>query len=109
MPGCPYWSSPTSSASLNAIVRLKVADAIRQGSSNVPLSASEILARILPTGDPNNFQRILRMLTIYDVFLEHIADGSSVLMQKAMSGISVPIVPFMKITLDSKGGALTFA
>ncbi|XP_010267318.1 PREDICTED: caffeic acid 3-O-methyltransferase [Nelumbo nucifera] len=63
--------------SLNAIVRLKVPDAIWQSGSNVPLSASEILARALPTGDPENLQRILRMLTTYDVFSEHIADGSS--------------------------------
>nr|DAD33226.1 TPA_asm: hypothetical protein HUJ06_012077 [Nelumbo nucifera] len=40
--------------SLNAIVRLKVVNAIRQGSSNVPLSAFEILARVLPIGDPDN-------------------------------------------------------
>ncbi|KAF7818697.1 Caffeic acid 3-O-methyltransferase [Senna tora] len=59
--------------SLNAIVRLNVADAIWQSGSNTPLSASEILARILPSGgDAENLQRILRLLTTYGVFAEHI-------------------------------------
>ncbi|KAI4300373.1 hypothetical protein L6164_033759 [Bauhinia variegata] len=64
--------------SLNAIVRLNVPDAIWQGGSNTPLSASEILARVLPTGgDAENLQRILRMLTSYGVFAEHLcSDGS---------------------------------
>ncbi|XP_020538225.1 flavone 3'-O-methyltransferase OMT1 isoform X1 [Jatropha curcas] len=59
--------------SLNAIVRLNVADVIWQGGANAPLSASEILARVHPSGgDPENLQRILRMLTSYDVFTEHV-------------------------------------
>ncbi|KAI3763214.1 hypothetical protein L1987_53667 [Smallanthus sonchifolius] len=60
--------------SLNAVVRLNVADSIWQNGSNTPLTASEILARILPSGggDPENLQRILRMLTSYDVFNEHV-------------------------------------
>lgn len=59
--------------SLNAVVRLNVADAIWQGGTNSPLSASEILARIHPSGgDPENLQRILRMLTSYGVFAEHL-------------------------------------
>ncbi|KAL5709713.1 Nicotinate N-methyltransferase 1 [Ranunculus cassubicifolius] len=63
--------------SLNAIVRLNVADAIWQSGSNIPLSASEILTRVhQPTGDPENLQRILRMLTSYDVFTEHIINSS---------------------------------
>ncbi|KAH7553482.1 hypothetical protein ACOSQ2_030102 [Xanthoceras sorbifolium] len=69
--------------SLNAVVQLNVPDAIWQGGSNIPLSASQILARALPSsasaaGDPDNLQRILRMLTSYGVFVEHIddADGS---------------------------------
>ncbi|XP_010271244.1 PREDICTED: uncharacterized protein LOC104607311 isoform X2 [Nelumbo nucifera] len=63
--------------SLNAIVCLKVPDAIWQGSSNIPLSASEVLAHVLPTGNSENLRRILRMFTSYDVFSEHIADGFS--------------------------------
>ncbi|KAI9392637.1 hypothetical protein POPTR_006G120000v4 [Populus trichocarpa] len=64
--------------SLNAIVRLKVADAIWQGGSNAPLSASQILQRIASTGsDPENLQRILRMLTSYGVFEEHLTIESS--------------------------------
>ncbi|XP_031118398.1 flavone 3'-O-methyltransferase 1-like [Ipomoea triloba] len=64
---------------LNAVVRLNVADAIWQGGSNAPLSASEILSSVLPSGggDAQNLQRILRMLTSYGVFREHInADAS---------------------------------
>lgn len=67
--------------SLNAIVRLNVPDAIWQDGSNIPLSASQILARVLPSGaisDSNNLQRILRMLTSYGVFSEHLnADDDS--------------------------------
>ncbi|XP_076959561.1 nicotinate N-methyltransferase 1-like [Bidens hawaiensis] len=60
--------------SLNAVVRLNVADSIWQNGSNTPLTASEILTRILPSGcgDPENLQRILRLLTSYGVFNEHI-------------------------------------
>ncbi|KAI9153336.1 hypothetical protein LWI28_009779 [Acer negundo] len=67
--------------SLNAVVQLNVPDAIWQAGSNTPLSASQILARALPSaassahGDPENLQRILRMLTSYGVFVEHL-DGS---------------------------------
>ncbi|MCL7051878.1 hypothetical protein MKW94_002842 [Papaver nudicaule] len=67
--------------SLNAVVRLNVPDAIWANGSNIPLSASQILARInLPSGgggDPENLQRILRMLTSYDVFEEHITVTST--------------------------------
>ncbi|KAJ6407524.1 hypothetical protein OIU84_010917 [Salix udensis] len=64
--------------SLNAVVRLNVADAIWQGGSNTPLSASQILQRIASTGsDPENLQRILRMLTSYGVFEEHLTNESS--------------------------------
>ncbi|KAK9985678.1 hypothetical protein SO802_030629 [Lithocarpus litseifolius] len=62
--------------SLNAVVRLNVADAIWQGGSNSPLTASQILTRVLPSGhqgDPENLQRILRMLTSYGVFAEHLS------------------------------------
>lgn len=65
--------------SLNAVVRLNVADAIWQGGANTPLSASQILARVLPSGagDPDNLQRILRMLASYGVFAEHLNDADS--------------------------------
>ncbi|XP_009617330.1 nicotinate N-methyltransferase 1 [Nicotiana tomentosiformis] len=71
--------------SLNAIVRLKVADAIWEGGSNAPLSPTEILSKIRASegggggggGDAENLQRILRMLTSYDVFAEHIVDDGS--------------------------------
>ncbi|KAK6231713.1 O-methyltransferase domain - like 10 [Theobroma cacao] len=60
--------------SLNAVVRLNVPDAIWQGGANTPLSATQILSRVLPSGggDPENLQRILRMLTSYGVFAEHL-------------------------------------
>ncbi|KAB2035029.1 hypothetical protein ES319_D04G124000v1 [Gossypium barbadense] len=60
--------------SLNAIVRLNVPDAIWQGGANTPLSVDQILSRVLPSGggDPENLQRILRMLTSYGVFDEHL-------------------------------------
>ncbi|KAF8395309.1 hypothetical protein HHK36_019252 [Tetracentron sinense] len=62
--------------SLHAIVRLNVPDAIWQGGANTPLSASQILSRVLPSGDPENLQRLLRMLTSYHVFAEHIINAS---------------------------------
>ncbi|XP_022766121.1 caffeic acid 3-O-methyltransferase [Durio zibethinus] len=60
--------------SLHAIVRLNVPDAIWQRGANTPLSALQILSRVLPPGggDPENLQRILRMLTSYGVFTEHL-------------------------------------
>ncbi|XAR69171.1 hypothetical protein NMG60_11000660 [Bertholletia excelsa] len=64
--------------SLTAVVRLNVADAIWQGGSNAPLSAAEILSGIgLPSGDPDNLQRILRLLASYGVFSEHLSDDGS--------------------------------
>ncbi|XP_043703294.1 nicotinate N-methyltransferase 1 [Telopea speciosissima] len=61
---------------LNAIVRLNVPDGIWQGGANTPLTAADILARVLPSGgDSENLQRILRMLTSYRVFTEHIIGG----------------------------------
>ncbi|XP_077250606.1 O-methyltransferase family protein [Tasmannia lanceolata] len=62
--------------SLNAIVNLNVPDLIWQNGSNTPLSSTQILAlqqfppSISP--DPENLQRILRMLASYQVFTEHI-------------------------------------
>lgn len=63
--------------SLNAAVRLGIADVIWNNGSNSPLTAAEILPRLLPShtsigGDPENLQRILRMLTSYGVFSEHL-------------------------------------
>ncbi|KAG6688744.1 hypothetical protein I3842_11G140000 [Carya illinoinensis] len=66
--------------SLNAIVCLNVPDAIWQGGSNSPISSSQILARVLPSqnsADPENLQRILRMLTSYGVFTEHHSPNDS--------------------------------
>lgn len=70
--------------SLNAIVRLNVPDAIWANGLNAPLSASQILARVLPLSssssngpDPDNLQRILRMLTTYHVFAEHLNPTTS--------------------------------
>ncbi|XVE96562.1 hypothetical protein REPUB_Repub02eG0233300 [Reevesia pubescens] len=64
--------------SLNAVVRLNVPDAIWQGGANTPLTADQILSRLLPSGggDPENLQRILRMLTSYGVFTEHLGSNS---------------------------------
>ncbi|GAU27357.1 hypothetical protein TSUD_55090 [Trifolium subterraneum] len=63
--------------SLNAVVRLNVADAIWEGGSNAPLTASQILARVIPdgSGDAENLQRVLRMLASYGVFEEDIGGG----------------------------------
>lgn len=62
--------------SLHAIVRLNVADAIWQAGSNIPVSASEILTRLKqPNADPENLQRILRMLTSHEVFTEHLSNN----------------------------------
>ncbi|CAN1134876.1 Nicotinate N-methyltransferase 1 [Linum perenne] len=61
--------------SLNAVVRLNVADALWQGGSNSPLSAAEILPRLpssVAASDSGNLQRILRLLSSYGVFDEHI-------------------------------------
>ena len=59
--------------SLTAAIRLHIPDAIWQGGANTPLSASQILTRILPSGDGDaeNLQRILRLLSNYGVFSEH--------------------------------------
>ncbi|KAL0361404.1 UNVERIFIED_CONTAM: Caffeic acid 3-O-methyltransferase [Sesamum radiatum] len=62
--------------SLNAVIKLKVLDIISQNGSNNPLSAAEILSAIAvgPAGDAENLQRILRLLTSYGVFDEHIGN-----------------------------------
>ncbi|XP_027338707.1 caffeic acid 3-O-methyltransferase-like [Abrus precatorius] len=60
--------------SLTAILSLKVPEAMWQDGSNTPLSASQILSIIRPHGgaDAENLQRILRLLTSYDIFDEHL-------------------------------------
>ncbi|XP_047177739.1 nicotinate N-methyltransferase 1-like [Vigna umbellata] len=60
---------------LNAVVRLNVADAIWNSGANIPISTAQILPRILPAGDAENLQRLLRVLTSYGVFQEHIDAG----------------------------------
>ncbi|XVE76083.1 hypothetical protein DITRI_Ditri12bG0144500 [Diplodiscus trichospermus] len=64
---------------LTAVVRLNVPDAIWQDGANTPLSPVQILSRILPSGggDPDNLQRILRLLTSYGVFTEHLDNSDS--------------------------------
>lgn len=60
--------------SLNAVVRLKVPDAIWSGGANAPLTAAEIVARVLPdspSADADNLRRLLRLLASYGVFAEH--------------------------------------
>ncbi|XP_029129469.1 caffeic acid 3-O-methyltransferase isoform X1 [Cajanus cajan] len=61
--------------SLIAVLNLKVPEAIMQDGSNTPLSAAQILARIRPHGgaDAENLQRLLRLLTSYDIFDEHLS------------------------------------
>ncbi|MQL90731.1 hypothetical protein Taro_023324 [Colocasia esculenta] len=68
--------------SLHAVVRLNVPEAIYQSGLNAPLTAAEILARLVPPppspalADPSILQRMLRMLTSHGVFREHLAgDG----------------------------------
>ncbi|CAN0926223.1 Nicotinate N-methyltransferase 1 [Linum grandiflorum] len=64
--------------SLNAVVRLNVADALWQGGSNSPLTAAEILSRLpssTASADSENLQRVLRLLSSYGVFDEHIGGG----------------------------------
>lgn len=75
--------------SLNAAVKLGIADAIWNSGSNSPLSASEILPRLLlpsgAAGDPENLQRILRMLTSYGVFSEHLIDAAGSVVERKYS------------------------
>ncbi|XP_061361264.1 nicotinate N-methyltransferase 1-like [Gastrolobium bilobum] len=61
--------------SLVAVINMKVPDTIWQAGSNTPLSASQIIARIRPHGGPDaeNLQRVLRLLTTYDIFSEHLS------------------------------------
>lgn len=63
--------------SLTAVINLKVPEAIWQHASNTPLSATQILDRIRPRGggDAENLQRLLRLLTSYDIFEEHLSSS----------------------------------
>lgn len=63
--------------SLIAVINLKVPEAIWQNGSNTPLSATQILDRIRPRGggDAENLQRLLRLLTSYDIFEEHLSSS----------------------------------
>ncbi|PWA44201.1 hypothetical protein CTI12_AA529430 [Artemisia annua] len=69
--------------SLNAVVRLNVADAIWQKGSNTPLLATEILSSILPsgTGDPENLQRILRVTHVGGDMFNSIPKGDAIFMK----------------------------
>ncbi|XP_015945350.1 nicotinate N-methyltransferase 1 [Arachis duranensis] len=58
--------------SLVAVINLKVPQAIWQGGSNAPISASQILARGGAAYDAENLQRILRLLASYNIFMEHL-------------------------------------
>ncbi|MED6182604.1 Nicotinate N-methyltransferase 1 [Stylosanthes scabra] len=66
--------------SLVAIIKLKVPQTIWQQGTNTPLSASEIIARVRPHGssaaDPHNLQRMLRLLTSYNIFAEHLNENN---------------------------------
>lgn len=55
---------------LTAVIRLGVPAAIWRSGENNPLSASEIL----PSSDPSLLQRLLRLLSSYNIFQEHISD-----------------------------------
>ncbi|KAF6134372.1 hypothetical protein GIB67_005764 [Kingdonia uniflora] len=64
---------------LNAIIHLKVPDIIyhQQPHPNTPLTASQILTRAnLPNADPDNLQRLLRLLTSHNVFAEYTITSS---------------------------------
>nr|GEY38043.1 flavone 3'-O-methyltransferase 1 [Tanacetum cinerariifolium] len=80
--------------SLNAVVRLNVADAIWQNGSNTPLLTSEILSSIHPsgTGDPENLQRILRILASYGVFNEHVSSGDTAQRRYSLTDIGHTLV-----------------
>jgi len=67
-------SVPTS---LVAVLKMKVPEAIWQGGNNTPLSASQILSIVRPSGggDAENLQRILRLLTTYAIFAEDLSSN----------------------------------
>lgn len=64
--------------SLNAVVKLRIADAIWGGGANSPLTAAEIISRVMPnnpSADADNLQRLLRLLSSYGVFAERSSGG----------------------------------
>lgn len=89
--------------SLHAIVRLNVPDAIWQGGANTPISPVQILSKVLPSGsgDPENLQRILRILTSYGVFTEHLDGGESPERKYSLTDIGK--------TLVTDSGGLSYA
>ncbi|KAJ4785300.1 O-methyltransferase [Rhynchospora pubera] len=56
---------------LSAVIRLGVPAAIWRSGDNKPLSAAEILPS---STDPSLLQRLLRLLSSYNIFQEHISD-----------------------------------
>jgi O-methyltransferase domain len=56
---------------LTAVIRLGVPAAILRSGENTPLSASEILPS---SSDPSLLQSLLRLLSSYNIFQEHISD-----------------------------------
>ncbi|KAK7284564.1 hypothetical protein RJT34_19311 [Clitoria ternatea] len=108
--------------SLVAVIKMKVPEAIWEGSSNTPLSARQILHRIRPQGggDADNLDRILQLmrawqLTVEDPTTEPFkkANGEGVLsyydrradardlLGEAMQGMSIP---FMREMLEQYDG-----
>ncbi|KAK7316958.1 hypothetical protein RJT34_00799 [Clitoria ternatea] len=87
--------------SLVAVIKMKVPEAIWEGGSNTPLTAPQILHRIRPQGggDADNLQRILRMLTSYNIFAEHFSQTGE--RKYSLTHIGKTLVP------DSQG--LTYA
>ncbi|KAK9168523.1 hypothetical protein Syun_000663 [Stephania yunnanensis] len=57
---------------LNAVVRLNVPNTMAHHSA--PISAADLL-RLTPAADPDNLQRLLRLLASHGVFAEHLSDG----------------------------------
>ncbi|PNX96172.1 caffeic acid 3-O-methyltransferase-like protein [Trifolium pratense] len=86
--------------SLIAVLNMKVPDAIWQGGHNTPLSASQILSVVRPNGagDAENLQRILRLLTTYDIFAEHLSSNG----ERKYS--LTDVVPFNREMLESYDG-----
>ena len=79
--------------SLVSVINLKVPEAIWQGGSNIPLSASQILTSIRPNGggDAENLQRILRLLTSYNIFVEHLTSNGE--RRYSLTDIGKTLVP----------------
>lgn len=63
--------------SLVAVLNMKVPDAIWQGGNNTPLSCFKILSilGLKDGGDAENLQRLLRLLTTYNIFDESLSSN----------------------------------